>query len=250
MQPICNGESPCKCCGSPSRLFGVVDFNKNCINAPLPLSGIPIYYYRCHDCGFIFTTFFDIFTEAELKGLIYNERYIDVDPDFKEARPRQNTRIISKMLGGNKDITILDYGGGTGLLADMLNNLGFQNVETYDPLFPETSTKPTVKYDCIVCFEVVEHTTDPKATFDDLFSLLKEDGIVLFSTLTQPGNMEELGINWWYIGPRNGHISIYTGKSLETVIQDAGFNFMSFDESWHLIFRNIPGFANHLAKYF
>ena len=248
MQPICDPESLCKCCGSTAGLFGVVDFNKNCINAPLSLSGIPIYYYRCRDCGFIFTTFFDAFTEIQFKRLIYNKQYIDVDPDFREARPRQNAQIISMMLGGNKDISILDYGGGSGLLGEMLTTMGFRNVETYDPLFPDASVKPTIHYDCIVCFEVVEHTTRPKATFDDIFTLLKESGVVIFSTLTQPADMEERGVNWWYIGPRNGHVSIYTRKSLKTVIEAAGLGFGSFSESWHLIFRNMPRFAAHLLS--
>ncbi|MBW1783935.1 MAG: class I SAM-dependent methyltransferase [Deltaproteobacteria bacterium] len=126
--------------------------------------------------------------------------------------------------------------------------MGFQNVKTYDPLFPETAVKPTITCDCIICFEVVEHTTDPKATFDDLFSLLDERGIVLFSTFTQPGNMEALGANWCCIGPKNGHVSIYTRVSLKTVIRDAGFSFGSLNESWHLIFLNIPGFADHLLS--
>jgi hypothetical protein len=52
----------CKICSGPSPLFGVVDFHKSCIEAQgnrLPLSGRPIYYRRCVNCGFAFTDEFD-----------------------------------------------------------------------------------------------------------------------------------------------------------------------------------------------
>ena len=38
---------PCKVCGAPSPLDGVVDFNKSCSEAQgtlLPLRGMPVYY--------------------------------------------------------------------------------------------------------------------------------------------------------------------------------------------------------------
>ena len=72
-------ERNCKCCGAAAALFGVVDFSKNCRELDgffLPVSGIPIYYYRCPDCDFIFTTFFDDFTDEDMKAHIYNDDYL------------------------------------------------------------------------------------------------------------------------------------------------------------------------------
>ena len=60
--PLASRSAVCKCCGKPADLFGVVDFHKSCEDRrgpPLPLSGVPIYYYRCPNCGFLFTTAFD-----------------------------------------------------------------------------------------------------------------------------------------------------------------------------------------------
>ena len=52
-------DADCKCCGEPSRLFGVIDFAKRCEDRrqePPPLTGIPVYHHRCTSCGFVFTT--------------------------------------------------------------------------------------------------------------------------------------------------------------------------------------------------
>jgi hypothetical protein len=72
-EPITARQKPCKCCGVSSSLFGVVDFHKNCLQVPLPtlgLSGIPIYYYRCPACKFLFTTAFDDFTPEDFRTAI------------------------------------------------------------------------------------------------------------------------------------------------------------------------------------
>ncbi len=72
LTPICAQQTRCKCCGSLAFRYGVVDFHKNCEiyrkNA-LDVSGIPIYYYRCPACGFIFTTALDQFTNDDFRQL-------------------------------------------------------------------------------------------------------------------------------------------------------------------------------------
>lgn len=48
----------------------MVDFQKNCKmirGKSHELSGIPIYYYRCPDCRFIFTRAFDQFTKEDFQ---------------------------------------------------------------------------------------------------------------------------------------------------------------------------------------
>src|SRR2546423_14681900 len=91
LKSICEPLAPCKVCGEPSPLLGVVDFNKHCLVASrpdlLPLSGVPVYYHRCPSCHFIFTTAFDSFTPDDFRRHVYNEQYALIDPEYAEERP-------------------------------------------------------------------------------------------------------------------------------------------------------------------
>ncbi|HEG2580767.1 TPA: class I SAM-dependent methyltransferase [Campylobacter lari] len=82
----------------------------------------------------------------------------------------------------------------------MKDTILFQNI---------LKTRPSKKYQIITCFEVMEYTTNTLKLHKEIFSLLEENGIIIFSTLLQPNNIEELKTNWWYIAPRNGHFSFY-----------------------------------------
>src|SRR5271156_1669029 len=97
VQPICAKQALCKCCGALACLYGVVDFEKHCEVARgkgFDPSGVPIYYYRCPACRFLFTTAFDHFTTADFQSMIYNTEYKLVDPDYEEIRPRANAAFL------------------------------------------------------------------------------------------------------------------------------------------------------------
>ena len=76
--------------------------------------------------------------------------------------------------------------------------------------------------------------------------LLDEDGLFLFSTLAQPANFNDLGMRWWYIGPRNGHISIFTRQSLAHAFGRHGYKIISLSDNVHLAFRTLPPYLAHL----
>jgi len=251
LQAICAKETPCKCCGAVAFLYGVVDFHQTCKiiqGKILDTSGVPIYYYRCPKCRFLFTTAFDHFTTADFHRYIYNDDYLLFDPDYQEERPRANASFLSSLFSGVKPQRILDYGGGNGILAEALRAAGFSQADTYDPYVPRYSTRPSHRYDCVVSFEVVEHSTDPTRTFADMNDFLMDPGLILFSTLLQPANIEQQGLSWWYAGPRNGHVSLYSRASLEKVVQPFGFKLCSFNENLHVLFREIPDFAKHFIR--
>ena len=130
----------------------------------------------------------------------------------------------------------------------MLRAAGFPHVETYDPFVPRFAARPTGRFDCITCFEVLEHTTNPAQVFAELDELLTEPGLVLFSTLLQPADMAFQGLSWWYASPRNGHVSLYTDASLRALAQPLGLALASFNESIHILLRGLPGFASHFLR--
>lgn len=248
--PICPPQAPCKCCGTAAVLSGVVDFFKNCagIRLPLALSGIPIYYYRCMACRFLFTTAFDAFTKEEFARHVYNREYLLVDPEYPRIRPQSNAEFLTRLFANDKPLRLLDYGGGEGLLAELLRFAGFPHAETYDPFVPCHSTRPDNRYDLITCFEVAEHSTDPAATFADMSRLLATTGLILFSTLLQPADIDQQGLGWWYAGPRNGHVSLHTKESLEAIARPLGLHLASFHDGLHVLCRGIPDFARHFLQ--
>jgi 2-polyprenyl-6-hydroxyphenyl methylase/3-demethylubiquinone-9 3-methyltransferase len=247
LQAVCADQAPCKCCGTTAFLCGVVDFNKNCEihrRQVLGISGVPIYYYRCAACRFVFTTAFDDFTKDDFLRYVYNEEYLLIDPDYLGPRARASADTLVRLFpDGRRPRRVLDYGGGNGTLAEHLRAAGFPAVETYDPFVSVHSDRPAGRFDCVLCVEVVEHSTDPGRTFADMIDFLDDPGLILFSTLLQPPDIDRQGLNWWYAAPRNGHVSLFSRESLQALLGPFGLGLASFNDSMHALFRGVPEFA-------
>jgi hypothetical protein len=240
--------TPCKCCGADALPFGSADFNKSCEDhrgKPLPAAGLDVPYHRCVVCGFTFTVAFDDLSSAEFQEHVYNAQYVLVDPDFVEARPRNNAAWVDRsFLSTNRSARALDYGGGNGLLASLLRQLGNARTESYDPFYD--AVRPTGRFDLVTCFEVLEHTTTPYETLRDIRSLLGDRGLLVFSTLLQPEDFLTQGLAWWYAAPRNGHVSLYTRASLTALMKRLGLKWGSFNDHTHVAFRNKSSFVKQL----
>jgi SAM-dependent methyltransferase len=239
---------PCKICGQSAPLYGVVDFHKCCLVAGQPpLSGIPVYYRRCAACGFLFTDAFDGWSEAEFKTHIYIAGYLAVDRDYAEKRPRANAAELVLMFSAHKaHMRVLDYGGGNDVLCSALREAGFPVAETYDPFIADYARRPEGTFDLITCFETLEHMPDPTAGIAAILASLAEPGLVLFSTLLQPQDFDKLGLTWWYVGPRNGHVSIFSRDALILAWRRYGYQTASVNDGIHIAFRTLPAFAKHL----
>jgi SAM-dependent methyltransferase len=208
---------PCKICSGRAVAFDVVDFNKICSNKlyPFGFSHIPVVYHRCEACSFIFTTFCDAWTSADFASFIYNNDYTLVDPDYTGSRAAETASVMAELLRGCESARILDYGSGSGIFAEAMKARGFREIEGYDP-FSEPP-RPTGMFDFITCFEVVEHVVWPLTAFEDMLSLLAPGGVIVVGTGLQPANIGEIRCNWWYIAPRNGHVSIYAKETFAQI---------------------------------
>ncbi len=248
LQPATPTPTPCKACSTPSQLYGVVDFHKSCLEAygnRLSLSGIPIYYRRCPQCLFLFTEAFDGWSDQAFVDHIYNGDYIRVDPEFAEIRPAANATLIAETFEPFRStISLLDFGGGNGFLAAKLQARGF-SAQSYDP-FASYREPPAGSFNLVTCFEVLEHTPTPAATVAHLSSKLSPEGVVLFSTLVQPDSFDSLGLGWWYVAPRNGHVSLYSRQALARLFAVHGLRVASFSDGVHLAYRVVPEFCRHL----
>lgn len=238
LRPISPEARPCKICKSAAELCGYVDFNRSCEELrgfQLPPLGIAVHYRRCSSCGFLFTECFDDWTQAEFKQHIYNDDYARVDPDYAHNRPGINASNIARQFYADRErLRILDYGGGNGYLADLLRSTGFAHVETYDPFTPQFSRRPQSQFDLITSYETFEHLPDPLPVFQEIADMLAPGGTVQFSTLVLPSRYD---MTWWYIGPRNGHVSIFSERALAIAWQRHGFAVRSSSPDLHVAHR-------------
>ncbi len=241
----------CPACYGSCRLLDVVDFNKSCEEqrgCSLPLSGTPIYYYACEVCGFCFAPEFVQWTLADFETRIYNDDYAAVDPDYLSIRPSNNAKALIDAFGARKDgIRHLDYGGGNGLLSRLLKEAGW-NSTSYDPFVDRaTKLRDLGTFNLITAFEVFEHVPDIKDLINNLSALLDTDGLVLFSTLLNDGNIHSKNrLTWWYASPRNGHISLFSSESLRRLANQVGLNYHAFTPGFHALLKEVPDWAAHL----
>lgn len=241
----------CPVCDGACVELEAVDFNKSCEDLrgkSLPPSGIAVCYLLCGDCGFCFAPDICRWTHEELAQKVYNDTYTAIDPDWEEVRPRNNANVLCEAFGNRPPpIRHLDYGGGNGLLARTLAGKGWQS-SSYDPFVDRRQRLEDLgSFDLVTAFEVFEHVQDVQALAANLASLVVEDGVILFSTLLSDGSIAPgKPLDWWYAAPRNGHISLYSSRSLAFLGGAAGFNFGSLAPNFHAFWKTVPGWAAHL----
>lgn len=252
LRPPSPAPQPCKVCGGASPLFGVVDFAKSCEEARgkvLPLTGAAVYYRRCGTCGLIFTDAFDDWSDTDFVARIYNDGYLAVDPDYAETRPANGAALVAQTFAASAgEIDVLDYGGGSGILAARLRERGFRSAATYDAFAPAFRERPQRRFNLVTCFETLEHMADPVRGAADIVGLMEEDSLLLFSTLVQPADISAVGLRWPYAGPRNGHITLHTRPSLARLFARFDLKVASFSDNLHIAYRTLPAFAAHLMQ--
>jgi hypothetical protein len=218
--PAAVATRTCKICGGVSLLFDVVDFYNNYL-WNFGLSGITFPYYRCSTCEFIFTDLLDEWKPKEFSRFIYNDDYIKVDPEYTGARPISTAQHMALLLRGCEHLRILDYGSGSGIFSDEMKKHGFLNMENYDPF--SAPEKPRGPFDIILLFEVIEHVPRPMETFYSIREYLSDYGAIMIGQTLQPHNIGEIRGNWWYLAPRNGHVSTYSKKTFLKMAELGGF---------------------------
>ena len=237
--------TPCPICSGQTRLFDVVDFRISYPEShhPYELSGQPIYYVQCVNCAYLFAPEFQRWTDRDFAERIYNADYVKLDPDFLEARPRNNAELLAALFRSDAaDIRHVDYGGGAGFLSRMLSERGW-NSTNYDP-FMTPEGMPSGRFDLVTAFEVFEHVVDIPRLIRDLTALLDEPGMLLFSTLLSDGRVTYgQRIDWWYVTPISGHIAFHSRQSLALLAARMGLQFGSFTENVHCFFRALPPWA-------
>jgi SAM-dependent methyltransferase len=227
---------PCKLCNHPSHHFDYVDFSKSCNDYPLGRSGILIEYFRCQRCELMFTDFFNSWSAEDFSTFIYNQDYIKVDPEYEIVRPRHSAEELAPSLQGAEHVRLLDYGSGSGAFAREMGKLGFASIESYDPFSHPVA--PSGNFDIITCFDVIEHSTDPQRTLSEIMRYLADGGCLLVGQTLQPADITTIRGDWWYVAPRNGHVTFYSSETMHLYAEANGLRFTDFGDLFALTGQN------------
>ncbi len=228
-------ELPCKICGNTAKNVGSKEGNWRKIKYSL---------YRCPKCGFGFvgnpSTDYDQIYNLDY----YNGRGADPLADYiyelnhLEQTIRQYewegiSSIISQVKEISTETNWLDFGcGNGGLVRWVKNNLNCNIVGFEEGAIADTARELNIPvlsaqeldvksncYDVITAIEVLEHVIDPIDVLQKLFNLLKEGGILFYTT----GNANRKRLETWsYVVPEI-HISFYEPTTLEYAMNKVGF---------------------------
>jgi SAM-dependent methyltransferase len=135
---------------------------------------------------------------------------------------------------------LLDYGGGYGLLTQMLRDGGFDGWLA-DPHIPRPFFSadrhianlrdlPANSFDVATAFEVFEHLTDPCRVGEELRRVLHPDGTMVLSTgIYHPGAH---GQEWPYLCTETGqHVTFWTRRALSHFAASLGFRSVGYSPS-------------------
>jgi SAM-dependent methyltransferase len=177
-------------------------------------------YTRRAECKFLFTSELDNDNHAE----IYDDNYWNTQDPGWYGRVGESLRLVmlaNELLNRRvEELEILDFGCGYGAFVEIARQLQI-NVWGTDIIFPKVATEYFLekldghKFDIIIACEVIEHLPFPLEIFTKIKSNLKSPGVFTFQTAEW--DPDSLDRTWWYLGPANGHISLYSREALDTL---------------------------------
>lgn len=101
----------------------------------------------------------------------------------------------------------------------------------------------TGTFDLVVMTHVIEHVVDPKEFLENVFRILKKNGLVVISTPNHKSFFARcLGARWWSYSV-DDHFTFFTPKSLTQLTGDIGFTLSSRR------YRG-PSIAHSISAYF
>jgi hypothetical protein len=200
-------------------------------DSALVLEKYNVTYYICPNCGFIQTEDPYWINEVYSKAISPH----DTGSVLRNFSNATNLLFALKFI---KSARCLDFGGGHGILTNIMRYYGFDfyHYDKYaENLFAagfDGSLEKT--YDLVTAFEIFEHFVNP---MEEIEKILKITDALYFSTEIIPKNIP-LVKDWHYFSLNTGqHISFYSKKSLEYIAKKFDMYLLTDNYSFHILSR-------------
>jgi len=144
-------------------------------------------------------------------------RYDQHNNDIYDSRYRAFVKpLVNKINAAyNCKASCLDYGAGPGpVVASMLRESGYYNIELYDPHYYPDRSVLNKNYDVVICSEVIEHFKNPSAEFARLSSLLNPGGSIFCMTQLFK---DDINFADWHYKNDPTHLFFYHPRALELI---------------------------------
>jgi SAM-dependent methyltransferase len=215
----------CKICGEAAVETFRIPSSK-LTGQPIPDAPDDCVYYECTRCRFCFT---DVLDAIDHTG-VYDESYWNnQDPDWY-GRVTETLRLVllsnALLARDPAQIEILDFGCGMGTFIQTAREKLNMQAWGHDIIEPKFGKEfflkelPEKKFDIIVSCEVLEHLPFPYEILKKVLRSLKPGGVFAFQTAYY--DPEVCKRDWWYIGPANGHVSLYSVGTFDVLFQKFG----------------------------
>jgi 2-polyprenyl-3-methyl-5-hydroxy-6-metoxy-1,4-benzoquinol methylase len=175
-------------------------------------------FLRCGVCALTFVPSSQHIDEASERARYAEHRNSPEDLDYRAFLDRLLLPLTKRLTPGARG---LDYGCGPGPTASvMMRERGFV-MNDYDPFFFPNIEALSVRYDFVVCTEVLEHLRRPAEVFARLDHLIASGGTL--GVLT--GILEDDAVfpAWWYHRDPT-HISFYRPETLTWIATRHGWS--------------------------
>lgn len=224
-----------------AKLDAVMEDNKQCPISHVPMSPVfsalilhkyNIQYYYCEECGILQTE------EPYWLSEAYQNPISSLDTGIVTRNVHHQQRFepfLHKFYGN--DAKFLDVGGGYGLFARLMRDIGFDFYSidkfTSNIFAQHFEPKNNFRADSLFAFEVFEHIENPVEFLTENFSKYSCKTI-FFSTLVFNGAIPT--DDWWYYVFDSGqHISFYQPRTLDILAQAFNCRYYQIDSTLHLI---------------
>lgn len=115
----------------------------------------------------------------------------------------------------------LDFGSGPGPVITKLLRDRDYSIEPYDPFFRDKKDLFKLRYDYVICCEVIEHFRTPAKEFAFLRSILNPEGMLICMTEQYPENAD---LTKWHYANDPTHVFFYHKKTFGWISEFFGFS--------------------------
>ena len=203
---------PCKICGTPTISF--------------KHPKLDILFHECPFCELIFK---DPANQVSMEmELAKYDQHQNGDDNLGYVNFLTNF-IDSAVIPHIQKGLVLDFGSGPNpLLSKILVEKYKFSVEIYDIFYAKQQVFIGKQYDLITSTEVIEHLSDPLASFKLFDQILAPGGYLSIMTLFYPKDREQF-FGWFYIRDVT-HLSFFTPRTIEVVAKKIGFNLIETNQ--------------------